>query len=513
MRLIGLSLACVLALAWVSEAALWRVPDSAPTIQAAIDSSSQDDTVLVAPGVYSESLLNTQFRIHLIGAASPFGESPVIIDPSNLPNAQDITCITTNAPMWIDSISFRNGAAMYPRGPGNQSGGVLLHATNCRIAYCQFDSVYNSVVSFDNIEIYDTDFFECINLCVGTTPDASVRAERCSFSGSGIALVQSRGGATIRNCVFSDLGLRHFLNFDGDVLLVEENHFGPSVPGSFYKFQFSNCSGSFADNILEACHNNAGIIYVIPDCDADFLISRNLIQDVAASNYTIGVDVSCPDNCRLTIEDNTLLNANFSAVAGKAITVYSGTFTAKRNRFINLLPLDEPVIYSEDSGSLVKENVFIGNGFGIYSEDELDARNNFWGDSTGPYNALHNPSGLGDSVSNQVLFDPWFADTSFLVEEAFPRIDVPSEFGLTVYPNPFNSAARISLEVPNAFIASVELLNVLGQQVREIHRGPVYGHEEFALDARALPSGIYFVRIRDVVRNSTNFSQKIALIR
>lgn len=85
-------------------------------------------------------------------------------------------------------------------------------------------------------------------------------------------------------------------------------------------------------------------------------------------------------------------------------------------------------------------------------------------------------------------------------------------FSLSVYPNPFNSSARISLEVPTAFIASVELLNVLGQRVQEIHREPVHGHHEFSLNADHLPSGIFFVRVRDIVQNSVNFSQKIALI-
>jgi hypothetical protein len=37
----------------------------------------------------------------------------------------------------------------------------------------------------------------------------------------------------------------------------------------------------------------------------------------------------------------------------------------------------------------------------------VDARYNWWGDSTGPYHPDSNPGGLGDSVSDYVNFIPW----------------------------------------------------------------------------------------------------------
>ena len=37
----------------------------------------------------------------------------------------------------------------------------------------------------------------------------------------------------------------------------------------------------------------------------------------------------------------------------------------------------------------------------------LDARNNWWGNASGPYHATLNPGGLGETVGDQVLFDPW----------------------------------------------------------------------------------------------------------
>ena len=38
----------------------------------------------------------------------------------------------------------------------------------------------------------------------------------------------------------------------------------------------------------------------------------------------------------------------------------------------------------------------------------INAANNWWGDISGPYNAVDNPSGLGIDVIGNVIFWPWF---------------------------------------------------------------------------------------------------------
>jgi len=44
---------------------------------------------------------------------------------------------------------------------------------------------------------------------------------------------------------------------------------------------------------------------------------------------------------------------------------------------------------------------------GDYTEPPLDATYNWWGDASGPYHPTLNPSGLGNQVSDDVLFVPW----------------------------------------------------------------------------------------------------------
>lgn len=40
----------------------------------------------------------------------------------------------------------------------------------------------------------------------------------------------------------------------------------------------------------------------------------------------------------------------------------------------------------------------------------IDARNNYWGDPSGPESELENPDGLGDKISAGVLFSPWLTE-------------------------------------------------------------------------------------------------------
>lgn len=59
-----------------------------------------------------------------------------------------------------------------------------------------------------------------------------------------------------------------------------------------------------------------------------------------------------------------------------------------------------------DTSSVVAQyNNIVGNGEGVHSTDPtVDADNNWWGNLTGPFNATNNPTGLGDSVTDNVTF-------------------------------------------------------------------------------------------------------------
>lgn len=51
-----------------------------------------------------------------------------------------------------------------------------------------------------------------------------------------------------------------------------------------------------------------------------------------------------------------------------------------------------------------------GIGRGATSEVELDMTNNWWGDPTGPYDPQFNPLGRGDSVGDNIAYEPWLTE-------------------------------------------------------------------------------------------------------
>lgn len=63
-----------------------------------------------------------------------------------------------------------------------------------------------------------------------------------------------------------------------------------------------------------------------------------------------------------------------------------------------------------DSGPVVFLNNISGNAiYGLFNGGAvaISARNNWWGDPSGPYHPTFNPTGLGDEISNNVGYQPW----------------------------------------------------------------------------------------------------------
>jgi hypothetical protein len=100
-------------------------------------------------------------------------------------------------------------------------------------------------------------------------------------------------------------------------------------------------------------------------------------------------------------------------------------------------------------GTSVRLNNFVNNnvGFVWQGSTALDARYNWWGNETGPTNTA-NPSGLGDNVSDNVLFAPWLTRT-------YPPLTPISVF----YVNP----PLVALQAPalgTSFTVDVTIANV-----------------------------------------------------
>ena len=126
----------------------------------------------------------------------------------------------------------------------------------------------------------------------------------------------------------------------------------------------------------------------------------------------VTVDNSYFDGCRRGIfVDNgavpDISNTVFRGSNEFGIVVENGAPTITSSRLEQsgisgmLVNNGSPII----SGSCIFDNTSFGiNNQGLGT---VDARNNWWGDPTGPSNDSLNASGLGDVMSAGVLFDPW----------------------------------------------------------------------------------------------------------
>jgi hypothetical protein len=81
------------------------------------------------------------------------------------------------------------------------------------------------------------------------------------------------------------------------------------------------------------------------------------------------------------------------------------------------------IIYNELSGNTVGLDNIVGSS-------DVEARYNYWGDLTGPYNAVTNPSGLGDPVTVNVDYKPYLTTfTPGLI--TYPESEICRKFGET----------------------------------------------------------------------------------
>jgi len=160
------------------------------------------------------------------------------------------------------------------------------------------------------------------------------------------------------------------------------------------------------DNYVEGCDTGIGAVdfpsaYGFP---WNYHILSNVI---ITSNYLIGntwqIDIS-NDARNITVTYNDIINA-----AEDGIDVWS--------YFGDVYPTDVEIHYNNIEGS---------EAFGIWTSEELEAAPvnatfNWWGDSSGPYHAtswmyLGSPYGphygLGDNVTDYVLYYPWLSEPS-----------------------------------------------------------------------------------------------------
>ncbi|MEM1270091.1 MAG: T9SS type A sorting domain-containing protein, partial [Bacteroidota bacterium] len=92
-------------------------------------------------------------------------------------------------------------------------------------------------------------------------------------------------------------------------------------------------------------------------------------------------------------------------------------------------------------------------------------------------------------------------------------LELATSYALSsVYPNPFNPRALVTLTVQSDQVVVAQLYDLLGQPVRRLFGGVVSANapQTLAIDGTGLPSGHYFIRLDG---QTFSVSRKVTLLR
>ncbi|MBL0062250.1 MAG: right-handed parallel beta-helix repeat-containing protein [bacterium] len=430
-----------------------EVPSEYSTIQSALESSIGGDSVRVAPGVYHEFLTCETNALTLIGwhSADTLVDFRTILDP--IPASLDTpsTAVFSGDTVVVKNFVFYNQPGIRQPVWATRVGGIRHEGNFLRIVNCQFDSVSKAVDASREISAINCDFNGCLWQCLYASSTGVIESEECNFDGSGPWLVYGSSGSTFQNCTFrrSETGGTHLLQLYGQDILVSGCRFGPSGRGFSLLVVSPQGNCKITDCIFEDISGTPNLIEAYLNCpvDADtpIVISNNVFRHYwgEQSGGTTAIGLSCQtQNAGYfgVVEGNLFENGNSIAsnIPGVAI---AGSADLTGNIFENLLPTTNPDVFALNTPQdtiRARSNQFLEPGIAAAAENAFfDARENWWGDSTGPYHPNLNPEGLGTEVGNGVIFEPWLLQDPDSVDTnsvAGAHIGLIPEYTLSAYP-------------------------------------------------------------------------------
>jgi hypothetical protein len=436
----------------VSFSTIIGVPSQYSTIQAAINSSVNGDTVLVEPGTYFE---NINFRGKKIVLTSRFylTQDPATINstiingstPSH-PDTASCVIISTGA----DSTTVLQGFTLTggtgtkwddEHSPGNrfrEGGGLLIQ--------------YSSPVIQNNIIRNN----QAIN-----------NSGAVSAGGGGIRMGDSNP-KVINNIIMQNQGL-----------------YGPGIVLNF-------SAGIFKNNIIclnsgATSYGGGGGFWILGTSPlGPRIIENNTILNNSAISGCGGIQIQIST---VTIRNNIIRgNTPLSSlqIQGGGTISYcniEGTYPGPGNININPLFADSNYILQTTSPC-----VDAGDSNTIYN-DPADPNNPVLAEypSRG---ALRNDMGAYGGPLRRILTDQLIGIFGITDE-------IPNGFVLSQnYPNPFNPATKISFSIPVSGAVSLTVFDITGKEVKELFSGyKPAGTHTVNFDGVDYPSGIYFCRL------------------
>jgi len=475
-------LALVLLFASLSFADIIRVPQDVSTIQAALDSCSAGDTVLVSPGTYFENIVWP--ITSSICLMSEYGRDTTIINGGGTASVIELNSISDSTTV-IKGFTIRNGYS------STNGGGIYCFFSSPIIINNLIDSnvadVYGGGIScFNNSNPTITGNIIRVNssgtsagggggiYCDVSSPviDSNLFSNNMGYTGGGI-YCKYNSSPTITNNEFTNntgtnSGGAISCSRNSSPIIMDnlmEQNYGGLAGGAIGCYRQSSPEirgNTILNNETDSILGYGGAIDILKQC------SPHIVKNIINNNKgAFGGGINCEDSCSSVIDSNCIMNNNGDGI----------------------------YISNKSEPSINYNNIFGSSYFGVRNIDAsviINAENNWWGDSTGPYHPVTNPLGQGDTVSNYVDYSPWNTVGIKQLQQV-----IPDNFVLYQnYPNPFNPTTYIRFDVHNSSHIKIIVYDILGKEITTLVDEKLRaGSYEVDWDGSGYPSGVYFYRL------------------
>lgn len=386
-----------------------------PEIQENVIIGQDGDVVLTSAGIFDEQIVIDSKSLTLKGA----GMANTIISPSSASKLSSQYTYPTGT-FWpgailASTVQVTNSSDVTIKDLGIDGSAVnSLPLGAARLAGILFGESSGTIDGVAVNTIKTTDYVARsygIDLsAVGTSKVVEVK--NCSISDWGRTGIQAMGGNLTANI--------------HDNVLVGPGTIGPNnVPNGIVFIH--GVGGTAKLNTISACHyttedwGSVGIMVYDP-VQAGIVLEQNEVSDCDA-----GVALAMNANDVIVKLNNLHHNGNGVQLEDGALnnSILNNTIVANENGiYLN----DAVGIGNKAEGNNISANTTAGLENASVTV-VFDASPNWWGDATGPQNVPNNTCGLGNSVSSNVDFEPWFPDASmttlFYVVPTFTSVPGP----------------------------------------------------------------------------------------
>jgi hypothetical protein len=545
-----------------AKAHVLSVPETYATISEAISASVAEDTILVNRGIYPEQLWFPAHRIYVMSHYELTGDtldvSQTVIEGYSYAE-EDTATIALFLPgsangSKLCGFTLQGGHGMLTSFGGRWSATFYADSSSPVICHnvitgntCDHTPIGNFVFcsgEFRGNHIFDNtftqtglrilnDLYTAPVIVEGNVFGANPSSEAALYPG---ILLEPNTSAVIRNNLFrgivgqSDVAVT---THGSREVLIENNVFDSlTVTGYLSPIVWLYATTEdvvIRDNVFSNLQiaDGAALMVMSGQNWYDVLLEGNVFENNSAPGPYSNAGVWL-DGYNGVIRNN-IFRSNRASISAAIQLISGGSPAAPTGMTMeynlieacstfSLFPQTAPITRSYDGPFIARNNIFRQNYPMVIGKDGVhysriaDFMHNYWGDASGPYHPLLNPDGLGDTVGDSVLFEPWLTDSVISSAPENP-VPLPEKFSLESYPNPFNPETKLVLTVPEPGRYRLTLYDLLGREIREVWEGAVVIHRVVPLFAGDLPSGVYFARATASLTHHSVATAKLVLVK